>query len=242
MAVPRIKTFANGGTLLPSDLNSIQDDYGGRFDSVYVAGGFNADSVVRRGKVNIATAESRTNTAYGLLTTPDRVQNVVLPTDGLICVGYQATWQESVNGAALASIFVGANQLKAASSALSAPVTSRTEASIGSGTTAKDVVLGSHQMGLASLMLDANDAAAAYTGDVTTGQVIGGGLEIGYNFPTTVKDGSNVNQTLTTYSIVGGPCFIFAAAGTYDISVQFKSTSGSVTVKNRRLWVWTINF
>ena len=35
---------------------------------------------------------------------------------------------------------------------------------------------------------------------------------------------------------------VFAAAGTYDISVQFKASSGSVTVKNRKLWVWTMGF
>lgn len=35
----------------------------------------------------------------------------------------------------------------------------------------------------------------------------------------------------------GGSCLVFAAAGTYNISVQFKATSGSVTAKERKLWV-----
>jgi hypothetical protein len=35
----------------------------------------------------------------------------------------------------------------------------------------------------------------------------------------------------------GGPCWVFAAAGTYNISVQYKATSGSITAKERKLWV-----
>lgn len=35
---------------------------------------------------------------------------------------------------------------------------------------------------------------------------------------------------------------LFAAAGTYDVSVQFKSSSGTVTAKERKLWVWTMGF
>jgi hypothetical protein len=52
------------------------------------------------GKANIAAAESTTATSYaiGNLTTPDRVQNVVMPTDGLIAVWYQAIWQNTVSG------------------------------------------------------------------------------------------------------------------------------------------------
>lgn len=38
-------------------------------------------------------------------------------------------------------------------------------------------------------------------------------------------------------STVGGLCYIFAAAGTYAMSVQYKATSGSVTAKERKLWV-----
>lgn len=39
---------------------------------------------------------------------------------------------------------------------------------------------------------------------------------------------------------LGGVAHIYAAAGTYTISVQFKATSGSVTVKERKLWVYTV--
>lgn len=67
---------------------------------------------VRRGKSIIATEESRTNTSYGLLATPDRVQSVVLPTDGLLRVTFSALWKEASLGAARAAIFVGGSQLK----------------------------------------------------------------------------------------------------------------------------------
>src|SRR6266496_5146863 len=74
--------------------------------------GVNGDGIVRRGKSIIATSESRTNAAYGLMPTPDCVQNVVMPTDGLIFISYQATWQQSVASAAFAAIFLNAVQLK----------------------------------------------------------------------------------------------------------------------------------
>jgi hypothetical protein len=52
--------------------------------------------------------------------------------------------------------------------------------------------------------------------DVTTGQVVG-------------------------QSGFGGACLIFAAAGTYKVSVQFKASSGKVSAKQRKLWAWTIS-
>lgn len=48
---------------------------------------------------------------------------------------------------------------------------------------------------------------------VTTGQIVGAG------------------------SNSGGPTFIFAAAGTYTVSIQYKAVSGSITAKERKLWV-----
>jgi hypothetical protein len=41
----------------------------------------------------------------------------------------------------------------------------------------------------------------------------------------------------------GGSCEIFAAAGTYTVSVQFKGIgSTSVSVSNRKLWVQVLPF
>lgn len=162
-----------------------------------------------RGKSIIAQSEARTNTAYGLMTTPDRVSGIVLPTDGLICIGYQATWFESVIGAARAAIFIGATQLKIATNG-TAPAVQEAGPRTGLATTAN--ALHTFHDGLTHI-----DSNNSYGGDVTTGQVIGG-------------------------AIGGGVCYVFAAAGTYDISVQFKASSGSVTALARKLWVWSLGF
>jgi hypothetical protein len=62
-------------------------------------------------------------------------------------------------------------------------------------------------------------AATADSSDATTGQMLTPG----------------VNQN-------GGLIAVFAAAGTYDVSVQFSATSGSVTAKQRKLWAVALGF
>lgn len=166
-------------------------------------------SSTRRGKAIIATEETHAPGGYALLATPDRVQNVVLPTDGLIVVAYQALWKTTVNNDGAAAIFIGANQLKIAADA-SPPVL----AGVSINAQGYFYALFSAPTGL----------AASYTGlfgdssNVTTGQVIGAG------------------------SYTSGPCYIFAAAGTYDVSVRFSSSASTLSVKDRRLWVWTMGF
>ncbi len=181
--------------------------------------GLNSGSQVGRGKSIIATSESRTNVAYGTLTTPDRVTGIVLPTDGLIAVAYQATWQESVLNAARAAIFIGATQMSKIFAENASPTLPDTPLS-GTVGAAVDRPLATFSGGLASL----TNGGGAYTGDVTTGQAIGSFQGAGVIFNN------------------GGPVYIFAAAGTYDVSIQFKSSSGSVTAKNRKLWCWSIGF
>jgi hypothetical protein len=181
-----------------------------------------------RGKSIISTTESRSNTVYGTLTTPDQVAGIVLPTDGWLVVAFQATWQESVAGAGRAAVFIGSNQMVIGSSG---PYT--VAAATGGSTTAQDRPLFSHAAGLASV-----GTGSGHT-DATTGQVVGGAplngdipsWEIGGTVRGVTPGGAGYTPAL------GGPCYLFAAAGTYTISVQYKSTSGSVTVKNRRLWV-----
>jgi hypothetical protein len=182
---------------------------GTEVDSVAAATGAPTDGSVRRGKSIIATTESRTNTAYGTMPTPDQV-TVALPTDGLIAVAYQATWQESVQSAANAAIFIGANQLRLANNAGGGPAVQ--QASLGANTGGIDTPLSTTPIGLLGAGL-----STSYTGDVTTGQAVG----------------ANTN---------GGLCHVFAAAGTYTVGVRFKASSGSVTAKNRHLWVWVIGF
>lgn len=184
--------------------------------AVQAAAGLNGAST-RRGKSIIATEEARTNTAFGMLATPDRVQNIVLPTDGLIFVAYQALWKESVNDTATAAIFLDAVQLRSAVIAQAAPVVTDSEARPDTSANVY-TALSSGPLGLVG------SAGATGTGTgshVTTGQAVGYSNSVGFQ---------------------GGVCAIFAAADTYDVSVQFKSTSGTVTVKERKLWVWSMGF
>jgi len=198
----RILTAAAGNPFLPADYNALEDRV------IQVAG--------YRGKSIIATEEARTNVAYGLLTTPDQVSGIVMPTDGLICVAYRANWKNSVASAGRAAVFLGANQLQKTPQTTAAPTVQ--EASGNGSANVYRPLVSDPRWGLSQ-----SDSSTAYTGDVTTGQ-----LMQGYNF----SEGGQA----------GGAMLIFAAAGTYDVSVQFKSSSGSVTVKERKLWVWTEAF
>jgi hypothetical protein len=194
--------------------------------------GLSGQSVTRRGKSIITASESRTNTAYGLMTTPDRVTGIVLPTDGLIAIGYQATWQESVAGASRAAVFIGANQLKVSNAGFTSPGTQ-------AAATNASVAAADRSLTMTAAGLVSNTQNSAYTGDVTTGQLLGNaGTSGGGNLI------AEVGGTVSTFGsqLIGGPCFVFAAAGTYDISIQFKASSGSVTVRDRKLWVWTLGF
>lgn len=175
--------------------------------------GVSTTSVVRRGKSIIDTEESRTNTAYGTLTTPDQVSNVVLPTDGLIALAFFARFKSSVNGAGSASLFLEGNRVIIGNSGVpNEAFTNMTDTYFGLHSYAAGLARGT---GVGSL--------------VTTGASVGGEL---VNLDLT--DGDNIGS--------GGICYIFATAGTYTVSVRFKATSGSVTARERKLWVWTTGF
>lgn len=165
-----------------------------------------------RGKSIIATSEARTNVAYGLLTTPDQVAGIVLPADALLIVEYNAVAKNSVAGAGKWAIFLNGVQLKRGDGSVS-PVVQEGDVNTSS---AFFCLLGTGPAGAA----DGSQSAIDYAGDVTTGQVV-------------ARGGS---------SLSGGSVEIKAAAGTYTVDVRFKSTSGSVTVKNRELRVRTEPF
>lgn len=168
------------------------------------------------GKVSIPTQETRTNAAFGTMPTPDQVAGIVLPTDGLIVVAYQALWNNSVAGAARAALFLGAAQV---TFGRAGNVPAQVDAGpITAGTT--DNPLATSNYGLVS-----TDAAGTAS-EVTTGQIVG------------MQNPSTPNALANA----GGPCYIFAAAGTYTLSVQFKASSGNVVVQKRHLWVWTMDF
>jgi len=186
------------------------------------------------GFTSIAAVESRTNTAYGTLTTPDQVNQLVVPANALVEVFYQATWQEAVAQAGRAAIFIGANQLKVATESGNTAVTQAATTGSG-GSSSQDKALGSCSIGLVSSGGDYS------TGDVNTGQVVGFATQAA----TTAIEFAGAFSRATPAAAVAmaGPCSIFGLpAGTYDISVQFKASSGSVTAKNRKLWVRVRDF
>lgn len=204
--------------------------------------GLTNGSQIGRGKSIIATSESRGIFAFGALATPDRVTSIVLPTDALLFVAYHATWQSSVASAGSAAIFVGANQLKRANPTIAAPAAQGiTTAGLGAATKG---VLFTDPGGLRSYSAPAfsTPGVASYSGDVTTGQVLGTQIIKYQDTDSADGAGGAPNRQTTDYHSSFSPAIIFAAAGTYDISIQFLASSGTVTVENRKLWVWSVGF
>lgn len=74
----------------------------------------------------IATEESRTNVAFGTLTTPDEISGVVVPTNGILFVGYLAAVKSSVASAGSIALFIGSNQATESSGSLSTTSTEGT--------------------------------------------------------------------------------------------------------------------
>lgn len=160
--------------------------------------GVNQLAAKRRGVSTVAGTDTRANTAYGTLGTPDQVTGIVLPADGLIAVCFQATWACTATGAK-AAVFLGANQTKAVATS---PVPVVDEATYNPTFATQDDALETGANGLQSF------DTQGWT-DVTTGRRV-------------------------------GVAYFTAAAGTYDVSVQFKAPAGTVSVRNRKLRVWTL--
>jgi len=202
---------------------------------IVMAGGPSAGMPIGGGSTNISTSQSTSSTSYTTLSTADQVTGLVVPTNGLIAVWYQATWSESVAGAARAAIFIGSNQLKTPAVQFNASVTqaAATDASSNAGA---NIPLASCPAGLIS----SNASSGTYSGDVTTGQAQGA-----FNSYFTMELNGSVGTPDAFGSAMpfGGPCYIDnLPAGTYTISVEFKASSGSVTAANRRLRAQVIAF
>jgi hypothetical protein len=160
-----------------------------QIDPVNLSTTVNQSGQTVKGATSIATSQSTSSTTYTTLATPDQVTGLVLPANGLIAVWYQAAWQESVASAARAAIFIGSNQVQFACTGAS-PVVQET-ANNDSSTPNINRPLYTRFNGLVS----GPTSSTSYGGDVTTVQIVGS---------------SNSD---------GGPCYIFAAAGSYTVSV-----------------------
>lgn len=189
------------------------------------------------GVTNIATSQSTGSTTYTTLATPDQV-TVSLPTNGLIAVWYQAMWQESAFGVSRAAIFIGGNQLEIQQTASGQGPGTQAAATNNASQSAVNMPLTTYSGGLLSVQ---DVSGSGFTNDVTTGQVVGYQAPASANFPV-VEIAGSVKALPANMPGLGGPCYVFAAAGVYTVSVKFKASSGSVTASNRKLWVKAITF
>lgn len=204
---------------LNTALTTIQSWANGNVDSsnltaaTSVSAGINTSGTKVKGSFEKAGEDTRTNVAYGTMATADEVTGIVLPTAGKLIVAYKAIWWLAGAGEASIGLFLNAVQVK-----LAAPANKMTpvEVTIAGSSEAGHVATGSY-----NLFSEANTSTPAT--DVTTGQVIG---------IDTSSAGASTRQ-----GPGGGSLEIFAAAGTYKVSLQFKSTASTVHVKNRHLWV-----
>jgi hypothetical protein len=149
--------------------------------------------------------ETTTSLSPALLATPDEIPGVVMPTNGLIAVGYHANFKSSAGEVGVqtsfAGLFLGANQVKQAGVAEKAQAPRE------------------------------NTFARLYSGG--TGVSSGG---------AGVSAISTTGETFGSPAPATGVCYIYAAAGTYAVSVKFWNSAGTCSVKERALWVWTYGF
>lgn len=219
-----------------NNFNLIQTEFNGNIEETNLKTAVKeklglTDGIVRRGAISTATSETRTNAAYGLLTTPDRVSGITLQSNGLIFIVYQATVNAN-DGTAAAALFLGATQIKTVGASNGADVSGTNSVTCNTGGT--DRVINTCPSGLITV----NNGGYS---EITTGTLLG--IQTTGN-PSGLQNNSGAtNFTLSNIpGFSGGAAMVWAAAGTYDVSVQFKSTTTAVTVKNRHLWVWTMAF
>jgi hypothetical protein len=231
------------------------DELAADVEAVLAELGANVGGSTRRGRTAIATEESRTNTAYGLLGTADKITAIEVPQGATVRLDYGALWKESVAGAARAAIFCKKSggsdtQLKIRTMTDAAPVP---EAALVDAVGANTYrALQSFEAGLCAI----HTPSVTHSSDVTTGQAdaiaatvqSGGtgysgslnrpGVAIEVNGAKVVLNAAPGGTDEVLPAVFGGTCPIKKlAAGTYDFSVQFKAMSGSVTVKERELKV-----
>ncbi len=171
------------------------------------------------GKSIINTEQFTTSTSPTYLGTPDRIQNLILETDGLISIAFQANWVKSqtvADSTAVALPVLNGQQIYTAKDHDYAGVVSTAATRLDTDTD-RPGALWTTPTGLATSPRWHNDP------NLTTGQVIGG-----------IEGTSNPS---------GGVMTVFAAAGTYEVGIMFYVIgTGYVTVKNRRLWAWVKDF
>lgn len=211
-AYSRTKTFTNN--VLPADLNSIQDDLGNQIETIMDKVGVSETSRIRRGASVITGTDTITSSSYAVMTTPDQVSSIFLPTDGLLVIAASMIWGAASSATPFAALFIGSNQLKI-------PIT-------GAAPAVQEVssINGTNFQALST----------SPTGLITT------------NFGASIDKGINTILAIAAKDAPqgtpkwGGFTIVEAASGTYDISVRFKAATGTVSAKQRSLYVYSIGF
>jgi hypothetical protein len=147
------------------------------------------------GVTDIAASQSTASGVFVELGTPDRVEDIVLPTNGLLIVSYRALWKSASDGEA--AIFLNGDQVKIAS-ASGAP---QGQAAIVNPSAFFGPLVTDPSEGLVATPTPSSSDSSF----VTTGQLLAFG-------------GAAANRR-------GGFAVIEAAAGTYDVSIRFKEAT-----------------
>jgi len=103
--------------------------------------------------------------------------------------------------------------------------------------------------GRVAIFLGANQLKKVVNSEFQVQEVSTNGT--GFGYVTTMDEGlfrtgeTHASPLPTTGVVLGaqsygGMTYVQAAAGTYTISIQYKATSGTVTAKERKLWVVTM--
>jgi hypothetical protein len=164
------------------------------------------------GKSIIATAGARTNTAYGQLDNGPDIVEDVVIPDGALLFVAYQALVKSSAAAGSAAIFVGSSQAK-----------------------------GTVEDGVPLVDIPETNIAGAYWSELSTSPR---GLISNASNTSDSSFTSGEPQILAVGSLAsGGVCIIDPRqTGTFDVSIQFKAASGSVSAKERKLWVWTQAF
>lgn len=164
------------------------------------------------GVTEIATEETTTSSTYTTLTTPDQVSNIVVPTDGLLYIGYRALVKQSSSAPpnGRVAIFIDSTQLQIR------------QANSASLTNQEAIISTTHYAPLTSTFYGLDISAAADSTDTHA-----------------ASTSANILAAYNGSNYVGGIAVVEVPAGTYDISVRFNMPGGSPTLyaKDRKLWV-----
>lgn len=192
-------------------------------------------------KTEVAGEQSRENTAYGLMTTPDEVSGLVIAKGDLLFVQFEAL-QKKDGTNERAAIFLdaggGAVQLKvqhadgAAAVQNSGPMVGEPGLFVPLLSGPMGLMVG-ETSSLGGLDLPTTGLATANFGYMH-GEVGGTNTDV-----VNVEAGGGMANS----QMASGVCVIRnLAAGTYAVSVRAKASAGKFTMKNRVLRAWTKSF